>query len=275
MSLLRRTTTLAAAAVALALPLGGVGTAAAAIPTFPAPVSKAHVAKKHPRRACTARARRRHACAARFHSRRRVQHVRVRHQVSAAHRASQPQPAPQPAAVAPPATAGQSAPAAAAAVVACTNTDVMPTAGNVAVVNAATLCLVNNVRAQHGLPALREDAKLDASAQRHSNDMVAQDYFEHNGPSGDTPLSRMTDSGYIPNSQVGYEVGENIAWGTLQLATPSAIVTAWVNSPEHLANILNTDYVDTGMAVIAQAAPSLAQGQGGAMYTQDFGVITP
>ena len=55
--------------------------------------------------------------------------------------------------------------------------------------------------------------------------------------------------GYISSSRVGYEVGENIAWGTLYLATPRAIVAAWMASPGHRANILDARYRETGIGV--------------------------
>ena len=67
---------------------------------------------------------------------------------------------------------------------------------------------------------LQPNAHLEQAAQGHTESMAFGDYFEHVGPSGDTPLSRMTATGYIYSSQVGYEVGENIGWGTLWLATP-------------------------------------------------------
>jgi uncharacterized protein YkwD len=103
--------------------------------------------------------------------------------------------------------------------------------------------------------------------------MVGEDYFSHTAPNGETQLERVIASGYIPNSQVGYTVGENIAWGTSYLATPSTIVAAWIASPEHLANILNGEYRDTGIGIVAAVAASLEEGQPGATYTQEFGVI--
>ena len=83
----------------------------------------------------------------------------------------------------------------------------------------------------------------------------------------------MRAAGYIYSRQIGYEVGENIAWGTLWLATPRAIVAAWMASPGHRANILDRRYRDTGIGVSPHPPTSLAHGQPGAIYTQDFGVI--
>jgi uncharacterized protein YkwD len=155
----------------------------------------------------------------------------------------------------------------------CQNTGLAPEPGNLEQVQAATLCLVNQERARSDELPLQPDARLARAAQSHSADMVAHDYFAHVSPSGETPLERVQATGYIPNSKVGYTVGENIAWGTLYLATPSSIVAAWIASPEHLANILKASYRDTAIGIVPVAPPSLAEGQAGAIYTQEFGVI--
>lgn len=155
----------------------------------------------------------------------------------------------------------------------CQNTGMTPEAGNLEQVRSATLCLVNQERARSNELPLQLDAQLEQAAQPHSEEMVSEDYFAHIAPDGETPLARVQATGYIPNSNVGYTVGENIAWGTLYLATPSSIVAAWIASPEHLANILNAEYRDTAIGVAAAAPPSLANGQAGAVYTQEFGVI--
>jgi uncharacterized protein YkwD len=101
--------------------------------------------------------------------------------------------------------------------------------------------------------------------------MAFGDYFGHVGARGDTPLSRTRAAGYSHSSRVGYEVGENIAWGTLWLATPRAIVAAWMASPGHRANILDARFRDTAIGVSAHPPTNLAGGQAGAIYTQDFG----
>jgi uncharacterized protein YkwD len=155
----------------------------------------------------------------------------------------------------------------------CQDTEARPEAGNAQVLAAATLCLVNQVRARAGELPLALNAQLEEAALEHSREMVSEDYFAHVSPSGETPLQRVRATGYVPNDQVGYTVGENIAWGTLQLSTPSAIVAAWVASPEHLANMLDRDYRDTGMGVAPAAPHSLSGGSPGGVYTQEFGAI--
>jgi uncharacterized protein YkwD len=156
---------------------------------------------------------------------------------------------------------------------ACVNTRLRPSPANTALIRAATLCLINRERLLHGERALQPNKRLRRAAQAHSVSMAFGDYFEHDGPSGQTPLARLRDAGYISSSRVGYEVGENIAWGTLYLATPRAIVAAWMASPGHRANILDARYRETGIGVAAHPPASLAKGQPGAIYTQDFGVI--
>jgi uncharacterized protein YkwD len=155
----------------------------------------------------------------------------------------------------------------------CPGADLRPVEENVEAVRAATLCLVNRERANHGETALQPNTDLQQSAQSHTESMVSDDYFEHDGPGGDTPLSRMTACGYIYSSHVGYEIGENIGWGTLSLSTPRAIVAAWMASPGHRANILDAHFHDTAIGVSPRVPSSLGEGQGGGIYTQDFGVI--
>lgn len=149
----------------------------------------------------------------------------------------------------------------------------VPTAGNLETVREATLCLINRERVTRGERPLRLDSKLQRAAQGHSESMVDGGYFAHASPSGSTPLQRMRAAGYIHSPRVDYEVGENIAWGTLWLASPKAIVEAWMASPGHRANILDGRYVDTGVGIVPRVPGDLGEGQSGAVYTQDFGVI--
>ncbi len=159
---------------------------------------------------------------------------------------------------------------------ACQNTGMTPTQQNLGLIRAATLCLINRERRAYGERPLRPNMRMRRAAQAHTESMAFGDYFEHvgrGGPGGGTPLARMRAVGYISSSRFGYEIGENIAWGTLSLATPHAIVAAWMASPAHRANILDPRYRETGIGVSPHPPASLAHGQAGAIYTQDFGVI--
>jgi uncharacterized protein YkwD len=155
----------------------------------------------------------------------------------------------------------------------CQNTQLIPEAGNLALVRAAVLCLINTKRAQSGEEPLTADPRLEQAAESHGKEMLSLDYFDHISPSGVTPVQRIRTTGYIPNSEVGYVIGENLAWGTLTLASPQSIVSAWLASPEHLANILESKYRDTGIDIQPEVPDELSEGTAGALYTQEFGVI--
>jgi uncharacterized protein YkwD len=169
--------------------------------------------------------------------------------------------------------ASPSAQIAAALSAQCANVEVTPEAGNLPVVRAAVLCLINRVRAEHGEAPLVTNPDLERAAEEHSQELVADDYFAHVSPSGLTPVQRIEATGYVPGPSFGYVLGENLAWGTLSLSTPQQIVQAWVASPGHLANILEAQYKDTGIGVTAAVPSSLADGESGATYAQEFGVI--
>jgi uncharacterized protein YkwD len=156
----------------------------------------------------------------------------------------------------------------------CPGANLTPKPANIEIVVAATLCLVNDERARFGEPALILDARLSSAATGHSRDMDALNYFEHVSPGGQTLLMRVQASGFIPNGRVGYTLGENIAWGTLWLGTPRAIVKAWMESAGHRANILNRSYRYTGIGIGSDLPRSMSSGQAGGMYTQDFGAIS-
>jgi uncharacterized protein YkwD len=155
----------------------------------------------------------------------------------------------------------------------CPDANLAPSRDDVAVVRAATLCLVNRERTAHGEASLRWNNRLVTAAQNHTESMAFDGYFEHVGPDGETPLSRMRRAGYIYSDDIGFEVGENIGWGSLWLGTPNAIVAAWMASPGHRANILDPHFRETGIGVSPHLG-TLAHGQAGGIYTQDFGVIT-
>jgi uncharacterized protein YkwD len=155
----------------------------------------------------------------------------------------------------------------------CENTGLTPEPGNIGLVRAAVLCLVNRERAQNGESPLRLSPQLQQAAEGHSHELVSADYFAHVSPSGETPVDRIREAGYIPGPTVGYVIGENLAWGTYGLASPAAIVAAWIASPGHLANILEGQYSETGIGVTPNVPGSFGNGGPGATYAQEFGVI--
>jgi uncharacterized protein YkwD len=155
----------------------------------------------------------------------------------------------------------------------CQNTELTPEPGNIGLVRGAVLCLINRKRAENGDAPLKTNPELEQAAEGHCEELIADDYFAHVSPSGETPVDRIRDTGYIPSPSDGYVIGENLAWGTYQLSTPASIVAAWIASPGHLANILESQYTETGIGITPSVPSSLAAGAPGATYAQEFGVI--
>jgi uncharacterized YkwD family protein/spore coat assembly protein SafA len=102
--------------------------------------------------------------------------------------------------------------------------------------------LVNAERAKAGLPALQEDWELSRVAKNKSQDMHDKNYFDHTSPTYGTPFTMMKNFGITYKS-----AGENIAKGQ---RSAQEVVTAWMNSEGHRANILNKSYTHIGVGYV-------------------------
>lgn len=150
----------------------------------------------------------------------------------------------------------------------CPDVDVQPTPSNIPHVSDVIFCLMNAMRTDAGVPALRQQDQLAQASAGHSQDMEQNKYFAHDSQDGRDLVTRLTQIGYIPKTG-DWVVGENLAWGSGSLATPQAIVNAWMNSPEHKANLLSGDFVEVGMGVV-YGTPS-TDAPDGITVTTDFG----
>jgi uncharacterized protein YkwD len=150
----------------------------------------------------------------------------------------------------------------------CAATDVAAPSAPPATVGKAVRCLVNGQRAAHGLKPLRPSRQLRLAAESHGTDMVSHGFFAHVSPIAGAITDRARRAGYITPSD-DYVLGEDIAWGEAELSTPAAIVTAWMNSPEHRAVILDRDFVDMGVGVIT-GVPVVSE-LAGATFVLDVG----
>jgi uncharacterized protein YkwD len=121
------------------------------------------------------------------------------------------------------------------------------------------VCLIDQQRRSRGLPGLRENSRLNRSAQGWTNVMVTHRDFSH----GADFASRISHVGFNWSN-----VGENIATG---YTTPTAVVHAWMASTGHCQNILNPvyRYVGTGVSENSIAGHSTLAGT----WTQDFGLL--
>lgn len=117
-----------------------------------------------------------------------------------------------------------------------------PAAGS-AVESATLERLINAERTARNLSSLLTNAKLAAAAQAKSEDMLKRGYFAHLDPDGNYIWERIVAAGYTP-----YKIlGENLA---IDFATAEGMVKAWIDSPSHRANLLNSEFVDQGLTAM-------------------------
>lgn len=120
--------------------------------------------------------------------------------------------------------------------------------------------LINGYRQENGVGTLVPSAVLSTSATRHSEDMVAHDFFSHTTkessyyPSGSNPADRATREGY----PLDVYTAENIARGQL---TAEEVFEDWRGSPEHDAAMLGEQYTAAGI------------GHVDSYWTADFGSV--
>ena len=110
-----------------------------------------------------------------------------------------------------------------------------------AVTERNILELTNYSRSQYRLDQLNENGFLDEAAQQKANDMLQNQYFAHVSPDGVTPWD------FINAQHYNYIIaGENLA---INFYSAEGVENAWMNSPEHKANILNKDFEDIGIGI--------------------------
>ncbi len=115
--------------------------------------------------------------------------------------------------------------------------------------------LVNAERAKNGLSALTLDTSVSNVARMKSQDMATNNYFSHESPT----YGRAGDM--LKQFGIKYTAwGENIASGQ---KTPQEVVTAWMNSSGHRANILASDFTKIGVGYATNS-------NGKAYWTQMF-----
>ena len=118
----------------------------------------------------------------------------------------------------------------------------VPAAEN-ADIEQQVLDLVNKERAANGLKALQMDWQVARVAEHKSQDMAAKNYFDHTSPTYGSPFDMLKSYGISYKS-----AGENIAKGQ---KSAQEVVTAWMNSSGHRANILNSSYTHMGVGYVS------------------------
>jgi len=118
------------------------------------------------------------------------------------------------------------------------NSIITPYYGN----NSEILSYTNNERLANALSSLSADPILDSIAILRADDLFANQYFEHQSPTGNSVsnLAQKLNYDYLL-------IGENLALGNFD--GNQGIISAWMDSPGHRANILNNQYTKLGVAV--------------------------
>ena len=104
--------------------------------------------------------------------------------------------------------------------------------------------LVNVERTKRGLSPLSHNWQLSRVARYKSLDMKQNGYFSHTSPTYGSPFQMMKSFGITYRT-----AGENIAKGQ---TTPAAVVSGWMNSSGHRANILNSSFTEIGVGYVAE-----------------------
>ncbi|HEX8170116.1 MAG TPA: CAP domain-containing protein [Thermoanaerobaculia bacterium] len=115
------------------------------------------------------------------------------------------------------------------------------------------LGLMNAYRAESNLPPLRADETLMLAAADRMHDMEDLGYWSHESPDGRSPFTVLVTRHYPYRY-----AGENLASG---FETARLLVSSWMESPGHRANIMGAEYDECGIAVIEGATTGRATGK--------------
>ncbi|WP_272477708.1 CAP domain-containing protein [Baekduia alba] len=167
------------------------------------------------------------------------------------------------------AAAASSSPAAAAELH-CAHASAAPSHLSTRAATRALQCLINEVRAQHGLLPVRANARLGLAARRHAGDMAGHDFFAHVSPRTGSMQSRVKRAGYLRRVHEWW-LGEALAWGKARAGAPQAILRGLLDSPPHRAILLDPGFRDLGVGVVHGAPRG---GNAGALTVAlDFGRV--
>ncbi|MFD2201262.1 CAP domain-containing protein [Shivajiella indica] len=89
------------------------------------------------------------------------------------------------------------------------------------------------------VPPVVWNSLLASAAQKHSEDMFANNFFLHIGSDQSTLKNRVDNTGYLWKL-----LGENIARGNFN---EESLIKAWKNSPDHCKQMMDADFLETGV----------------------------
>lgn len=116
----------------------------------------------------------------------------------------------------------------------------------------SVIALMNQHRADAGLPPLLRHPLLTRAAEARMQQMADGGWWAHEAPDGTAPFA------FIPVEYAYVNAGENLAAGfeTVRLLTES-----WMESPGHRRNILGAEYAECGVAVMEGSTRGPAPGK--------------
>jgi len=93
-----------------------------------------------------------------------------------------------------------------------------------------------------------QNPALNRAAQKHTDNMLVLNFFDHTGKDGSTPSTRVKAEGLNVSL-----VGENIAAGQ---STAESVFDAWWNSSGHRSNMENCSYTHVGIGYATNTSSS-------------------
>lgn len=125
-------------------------------------------------------------------------------------------------------------------------------------VGTAIVQYTNDERAHAGLPALRSNSRLNQAARLQAEQMARVGQMAHvlAGVAYPRPEDRLAAAGYSWRA-----FGENVAFNQ---RSASSVLSAWMASAGHRANILDSQFTEMGAAVAYDS-------KGQPYYAQVFG----
>ncbi len=128
-----------------------------------------------------------------------------------------------------------------------------------AVLPSVLVDLANQDRTERSLKNLTVNSLLTEAAEKKAADMAAKGYFAHVSPEGREPWFWLQEVGYRYRA-----AGENLA---VHFDDSGAVNKAWMASPSHRANIVNSEFTEIGIGT----ATGIFEGRQTVFVAQFFG----
>lgn len=87
--------------------------------------------------------------------------------------------------------------------------------------------------------------RLAKAAVGHAEDMYENNYFSHTSKDGRTSEDRIMAAGYTDKGFKSYYIGENIAFGQMNI---DEVMDGWLKSPGHCHNLMMASFKEIGIA---------------------------